>query len=46
MEKQLGGVADILRGRMNAGEYNNYILGSIFYKYLTEKFFAIKWSIV
>ncbi len=37
MERQLWNVADILRGRMNADEYKNYILGFIFYKYLSEK---------
>src|SRR5687767_1613334 len=37
LEKQLWAVADKLRGRMNADEYKNYILGFIFYKYLSEK---------
>ncbi len=37
LEKQLWGVANVLRGRMNADEYKNYILGFIFYKYLSEK---------
>jgi type I restriction enzyme M protein len=37
LEKQLWNVADILRGKMNADEYKNYILGFIFYKYLSEK---------
>jgi len=30
-------VANVLRGKMNADEYKNYILGFIFYKYLSEK---------
>ncbi len=37
LEKQLWGVANTLRGKMNADEYKNYILGFIFYKYLSEK---------
>lgn len=37
MEKQLWAVANVLRGKMNADEYKNYILGFIFYKYLSEK---------
>ena len=37
LERQLWRVADALRGKMNADEYKNYILGFIFYKYLSEK---------
>ncbi|MBA4318707.1 MAG: type I restriction-modification system subunit M [Flavobacterium sp.] len=37
LEKQLWGIANALRGKMNADEYKNYILGFIFYKYLSEK---------
>jgi len=37
LEKQLWAIANILRGKMNADEYKNYILGFIFYKYLSEK---------
>ncbi|WP_457644722.1 type I restriction-modification system subunit M [Persephonella sp.] len=37
LEQQLWNIADLLRGKMNADEYKNYILGFIFYKYLSEK---------
>jgi len=37
LERQLWGVANVLRGKMHADEYKNYILGFIFYKYLSEK---------
>ena len=37
LERQLWAVANTLRGRMNADEYKVYILGFIFYKYLSEK---------
>ena len=37
LERQLWGVANVLRGKMNADEYKNYILSFIFYKYLSEK---------
>ena len=37
LEAQLWGVANLLRGKMHADEYKNYILGFIFYKYLSEK---------
>ncbi len=40
LEKQLWAVANVLRGKMNADEYKNYILGFIFYKYLSEKLAA------
>lgn len=39
LEQQLWNIADTLRGRMNADEFRDYILGFIFYKYLSEKMF-------
>lgn len=38
LHTQLWNVADTLRGKMNADEFRDYILGFIFYKYLSEKF--------
>ena len=35
--RELWSIADLLRGKMNANEYQNYILGFIFYKYLSER---------
>ena len=37
LETQLWNVANELRGKMNADEFRDYILGFIFYKYLSEK---------
>lgn len=37
LEQQLWNIANTLRGKMNADEYRDYILGFIFYKYLSEK---------
>ncbi len=37
LEKQLWNIADALRSKMNADEYRNYILGFIFFKYLSER---------
>ncbi len=37
LETQLWAIADTLRGRVTASEYRDYILGFIFYKYLSEK---------
>jgi type I restriction enzyme M protein len=37
LHKHLWEVADSLRGQMNASEFQNYALGVIFYKYLSEK---------
>jgi type I restriction enzyme M protein len=37
LERQLWAIADILRGKMNANQFQDYILGFIFYKYLSEK---------
>jgi type I restriction enzyme M protein len=37
LEKQLWNIANDLRGKMDADEFRDYILGFIFYKYLSEK---------
>ena len=37
LQQQLWKIADVLRGNMSADEYRDYILGFIFYKYLSEK---------
>ena len=37
LHKKLWSIANDLRGNMEASEFKNYILGLIFYKYLSEK---------
>ena len=37
LEQQLWSIANTLRGKMGADEFRDYILGFIFYKYLSEK---------
>lgn len=37
LEQQLWNIANTLRGKMNADEFRDYILGFIFYKYLAER---------
>ena len=37
LEQQLWNIANELRGKMGADEFRDYILGFIFYKYLSEK---------
>jgi type I restriction enzyme M protein len=37
LEQQLWNIANELRGKMAADEFRDYILGFIFYKYLSEK---------
>ncbi len=37
LEEQLWRIANELRGKMSADEFRDYILGFIFYKYLSEK---------
>ena len=37
LQSKLWAVADILRGRMDADDFRDYMLGFIFYKYLSEK---------
>ena len=37
LEQQLWKIADTLRGKMDADDFRDYILGFIFYKYLSKK---------
>ena len=37
LEKQLWNIANALRGNMSADDFRDYILGFIFYKYLSER---------
>ena len=36
LQKQLWSIANSLRGNMDANDFKNYILGLIFYRYLSE----------
>ena len=37
LSSQLWAIANDLRGGMDANEFRNYILGTIFYRYLSER---------
>ena len=37
LEQKLWDIANTLRGKMGADDFRDYILGFIFYKYLSEK---------
>lgn len=37
LEQKLWDIANTLRGKMNADEFRDYVLGFIFYKYLSER---------
>jgi type I restriction enzyme M protein len=37
LESKLWGIANLLRGKISADDYRDYILGFIFYKYLSER---------
>lgn len=37
LEKKLWAIADLLRGKISPDDYRDYILGFIFFKYLSEK---------
>ncbi|KJY90692.1 hypothetical protein TW84_09690 [Vibrio neptunius] len=37
LQKQLWNIANTLRGNMSADDFRDYILGLIFYKYLSDK---------
>ncbi|MBT7349837.1 type I restriction-modification system subunit M, partial [candidate division WWE3 bacterium] len=40
LEQQLWNIANTLRGKMGADDFRDYILGFIFYKYLSNKMHA------
>lgn len=40
LHKKLWNIANDLRGNMDANSFKDYILGFIFYKYLSEKFYS------
>ena len=46
LEQQLWNIANTLRGKMNADEFRDYILGFVFYKYLSEKMYRYADSIL
>ena len=37
LNQALWNAANIMRGSMNADEYKNYLLGLVFYKYLSDR---------
>lgn len=39
LEQKLWDIANTLRGKMNADEFRDYILGFIFFKYLSERMY-------
>lgn len=46
LEQKLWDIANTLRGKMNADEFRDYILGFIFYKYLSERLYLYANSIL
>ena len=44
LHNQLWASADILRGKMDASEYKNYLLGLVFYKYLSDNQLRFVWQ--
>ena len=38
--------ADILRNKMDANEYKNYLLGIVFYKYLSDKYLVKAYDLI
>ena len=42
LQTQLWNIANTLRGKMGADEFRDYILGFIFYKYLSERMHQVR----
>ena len=38
--------ADVLRGKMDANEYKTYLLGLVFYKYLSDSYLAKVYDLI
>ena len=38
--------ADVLRGKMDANEYKTYLLGLVFYKYLSDDYLATAYDLL
>ena len=38
--------ADVLRGKMDANEYKTYLLGLVFYKYLSDSYLATAYDLL
>ena len=43
LNQRLFSAADSLRSKMDASEYKNYLLGLVFYKYLSDKLLQINY---
>ena len=44
VQQQLWKIANVLRGKIDANEFKDYMLGFIFYKYLSEKCYHLQMS--
>jgi type I restriction enzyme M protein len=44
-EQQIWEAADILRGNMDAAEYKHVVLGLIFLKYISDKFYIMDFDV-
>ena len=38
--------ADVLRGKMDANEYKTYLLGLVFYKYLSDSYLEMAYDLL
>jgi type I restriction enzyme M protein len=41
LQQQLWAICNLLRGRISGDDYRDYILGFIFYKFLSERLYSI-----
>lgn len=44
LHKAIWAIADELRGSVDGWDFKSYVLGMMFYRYISDKMYPIKWT--